>query len=246
MHVIEDARGGKTDSNPVGSPYLNDCLGNFDRETATVGHGAAIEVGAMVGSAAEELVEEITIRVMDFHAVEASLLSKFCSVDIFGNDSGNFGDFEGPRGDVIDHLFSSKDLSFGSDGRGGDRKNSMGLKAWMGDATDVPELEEDAASSRMNGLDNFFPSGDLFGGVDAGCVGVAVAERRDRSCFGNDQSGRGSLAIVLGIQFVRDIACRGSAPGEGSHQNPMGEVEGSELKRGKKWGHDGRAKSRRL
>jgi hypothetical protein len=57
VHVIEHARGGKTDSNPVGSPYLNDCLGNFDRKTASVRHGAAIEVGAMVGTAAEELVE---------------------------------------------------------------------------------------------------------------------------------------------------------------------------------------------
>jgi hypothetical protein len=116
----------------------------------------------------------------------------------------------------------------------------------MGDATDVPKLEEDAASSGMNGLDNFFPSRDLFGGMDAGGVGVAVAERRDRSCFGNDQSGRGSLAIVLGIQFVRDVARGGSAPSEGSHQNPMGEVKGPELKGSEKWGHDGRAKSRRL
>ena len=154
---------------------------------------------------------------MNFHAVEPSLLSKFCSVDVFGNDSGNFGDFEGPWGDVIDHLFSSKDLSFGSDGGWGDRKNSVGLKAGMGDATDVPELEKDATPCGMNGLDDFFPSGDLFRGVDAGCVGVAVAERRDRGCFGNDQSSRGSLVIVLGIQFIRDVTCRGSAPGEGSH-----------------------------
>jgi hypothetical protein len=221
-------------------------LGNFDRETATVGHGAAIRVGAMVGSAAEELVEEITIRVMDFHAVEASLLSKFCSVDIFGNDSGNFGDFEGPWGDVINHLFSSKELSFGPDGRGGDWKNSVGLKAGMGDATNMPELEKDVASRGMNGLDDFFPSGDLFRGVDAGSIGVPVAEWGDRGRFADDQSGRGSLAIVLGIQFVRDVACRGSAPSEGSHQDPMGKVKGPELKGSEKWGHDGRAKSRRL
>jgi hypothetical protein len=116
---------------------------------------------------------------MDFHAVEASLLRKFCSVDVFGNDSGNFGDFEGPRGDVIDHLFSIKDLSFGSDGGGGDRKNSVGLKAGMGDATDVPKLEKNTTPGGMNGLDNFIPSGDLFRGVDAGSIGVAVAEWGD-------------------------------------------------------------------
>ena len=179
VHVIEDSGGGKTNSHPVGSPNLDDSLGNFDRETASVGHGAAIRVGPMVGAAAEELVEEITIRVMDFHTVEPSFFGEFGSVDIFGNDSGNFGDFEGPWGDVIDHLFSIKDLSFGSDGGGGDRKNSFGLKAWMRDATDVPELKEDAASSGMNGLDDFFPSGDLFRGVDAGSIGVPVAEWGD-------------------------------------------------------------------
>ena len=224
VHVIEDARGGKTNSNPVSSPDLDDSLGNFDRETATIGHGAAIRVGAMVGAAAEELVEEVSVRVMNFYTVEASLLGKFCSVDVFSNDSGKFGSFEGTWGDVIDHLFSGKDLSFGSDGRRGNRKNSVRLKAGMGDATDVPELKKDAAPFGMNGLDNFFPSSDLFGGVDAGGVGVAVAERRDRGRFGNDQSGRSSLAIVLCIQFIRDIACRGSATSEGSHQDPMGKV----------------------
>ena len=133
----------------------------------------------MVGTAAEELVEEIPVRVMNFHSIEASFFGEFGSVDVFGNDSRKFGSFESPWGDIIDHLFTSKDLSFGSDGGGGDRKNSVGLKAWMGDATDVPELEEDAASSGMNGLDDFFPSGDLFRGVDAGSIGVAVAEWGD-------------------------------------------------------------------
>jgi hypothetical protein len=98
----------------------------------------------------------------------------------------------------------------------------------------------------MNGMDDFFPSGDLFGGMDSGRVGVTIAERRDGGCLADDQSGRGSLAIVIGIQFIGDVACRGSAPGEGSHQDPMGEVKGPELKGSEKWGHDERAKSRRL
>jgi hypothetical protein len=116
---------------------------------------------------------------MNFYAVEPSLLGKFCSVDVFGNDSRKFGSFESPWGDIIDHLFTSKELSFGPDGRGGDWKNSVGLKAGMGDATNMPELEKDVASRGMNGLDDFFPSGDLFRGVDAGSIGVPVAEWGD-------------------------------------------------------------------
>jgi len=82
---------------------------------------------------------------MNFHAVEPSLFGQFCSVDVFGNDSRKFGSFESPWDDVIDHLSPGKDLSFGSDGRGGDWKNSVGLKAWMGDATNMPELKKNVA-----------------------------------------------------------------------------------------------------
>ena len=92
----------------------------------------------MVCATAEELVEEVSVRVMNFHSIEPSLLGKFCSVYVFGNDSREFGSFESACGDVIDHLFAGKDLSFGSDGRGSDRENSVGLKAGMGDATNVP------------------------------------------------------------------------------------------------------------
>jgi len=107
----------------------------------------------------------------------------------------------------------------------------------MGDATDVPELKKDAAPSGMNGLDDFFPSGDLFGGVYTGGVGVTVAEGGDGSSFPNDQSGGSSLAIVLGIQFIWDVACRGSASGKGSHQDSVGELKRAKLKGGEKRGH---------
>jgi hypothetical protein len=75
---------------------------------------------------------------MNFYTVEPGLLGEFRSVDVLGNDSREFGDFEGTWGYVIDHLFSGKDLSFGSDGRGGNRKNAVRLKAGMGDTTNVP------------------------------------------------------------------------------------------------------------
>jgi hypothetical protein len=227
MHVVEDARGGETDAYAVGTPNLNYGLCNFDGETAAVDHGSPIRVGAMVRAAAEELVEEIAVRVMDFYAIEAGFLGEFGSVDIFGNDSREFGGFESARGDVVDHLFAGEDLAFGSDGGGSDRKNAVGLKAGMGDATDVPELEEDAATREMNGLDNFFPSGDLFGGVDAGGVRVAVAEGGDGRCFADDQSGRGTLAVILGVEIVGDVTSGSPAPGEGSHQNPVRKFEGA-------------------
>jgi len=191
----------------------------------------------MVGTGAEELVEEIPVRIMNFHSVEASLLGEFGSVDVFGNDSGEFGDFKGARGNIIDHLFTCEEQSFGSDGGGGNRQNSIGLKTGMGDTTNVPELEKDAAPCGMNGLDDFFPSGDLFEGMDSGGVGVTVAERRDGGRFANDQSSGSSLAIVLGIQFIWDVARGGPASGKGSHQDSVGELKRAKLKGGEKRRH---------
>ena len=101
----------------------------------------------------------------------------------------------------------------------------------------MPELEEDAAPCGMNSLDNFFPSGDLFWGVDAGGIGVTVAEWGDGSCFPNDQSGGSSLAIVLGIQFIWDVARGGPASGKGSHQDSVVELKRAKLKGCEKRGH---------
>jgi hypothetical protein len=76
----------------------------------------------------------------------------------------------------------------------------------MGDATDVPELKKDLASSGMNALDNFLPSCDLFGGVDPWSVGVAVAERGDGGSFANDQSSGSALAVIFCVEIIRNVA----------------------------------------
>jgi hypothetical protein len=50
------------------------------------------------------------------------------------------------------------------------------------------------------------------------------------------------LAIVLGIQFIRDVACRSSASGKGSHQDSVGELKRAKLKGGEKRGHSSESK----
>ena len=113
----------------------------------------------------------------------------------------------------------------------------------MGDSSDVPELKKDLASRGMNALDNFFPSCDLFGGVDPGSVGIAVAERGDGGSFANDQSSGRALAVIFGVEIIRDVAWGGSASGEWGHQDPMGKVQGSQLEWSEKAGHLGNSKS---
>ena len=113
----------------------------------------------------------------------------------------------------------------------------------MGDSSDVPELKKDLASRGMNALDNFFPSCDLFGGVDPGSVGIAVAERGDGGSFANDQSSGSALAVIFGVEIIGNVTWRGSASGEWGHQDPMGKAKGSQLEGSEKARHLGNSKS---
>ncbi len=74
----------------------------------------------MIGATTQKLVEKIPISVVNLDAIEASFLGEFGPVDVFGNNPGELGDCQSTRGDIIHHLFSGKDLSFGSDGGGCD------------------------------------------------------------------------------------------------------------------------------
>ena len=76
----------------------------------------------------------------------------------------------------------------------------------MRDASDVPELKKDLASSGVNGLNDFLPSCDLFWGVDSWSVGIAVAERGDGGSFANDQSSGSALAVIFGVEIIRNVA----------------------------------------
>ena len=76
----------------------------------------------------------------------------------------------------------------------------------MGNATDVPELKKNLASSGVNGLDDFLPSCDLFGGVDPWSVGITVAERGDGGSLANDQSSGSALAVIFGVEIIGNVA----------------------------------------
>ena len=64
--------------------------------------------------------------------------------------------------------------------------------------------------------------------MDSGGVGIAVAARRDRGRLGDDQSSRGALGIVLGIQPIGHMALRGPATGERGHEDPVRQSQRTE------------------
>jgi hypothetical protein len=54
-------------------------LDQFDGETRTVGQAAAVFVGALVAAFPEELVDQVTVGTVDFHAVHADALASLAA-----------------------------------------------------------------------------------------------------------------------------------------------------------------------
>lgn len=78
----------------------------------------------------------------------------------------------------------------------------------------MPELDEDMTALGVHGVGHLLPTGDLFFGVDAGRVLIALALLRDLAGFGDQQTGRSALAVIIDRQRVRHktvhraIACQ--------------------------------------
>ena len=73
----------------------------------------------------------------------------------------------------------------------------------MRDCAGVPELCNDAAAGRMDGIRDTSPSADLLLRPEAWCIGPAESFRANRGSFGDDQSSRSTLRVILRLQWCR-------------------------------------------
>ena len=139
--------------------------------------------------------------------------------------------------DVVDHLLAGEDLALGSDGRRGHGQFTVWLEAGMGDPAHMPKLQKNPAARLVHGRDNLFPAPHLGLGMDAGSIGVTVAAGGDGGGFRDDQTGGGALPVILRIHFGGDVAFGGPAPGEGRHEDAVGQLQRPDLDGIKEVGH---------
>ena len=236
-HVIEHATGRETDAHAIGAPDGDARISDLEGQAGAGGEGIAVAVGAGVGAAAQELVEEVTVGVMDLDAVEAGFLGEAGALDVFGDDAGDLFDVQGTGDDVVGHLLAGPDLALRLDGGRGDGEFAIRLVVRVRDAADVPELQEDAAALGVHGGGDLLPAGDLFVGVDTRGVRVAMAAGRDRGRLSDDQAGAGALGVIFGHQVRRDVGPFGTATRQRSHQDAVRQREGTDFERRKEGGH---------
>ena len=96
-------------------------------------------------------------------------------------------------------------------GCGGQHAPALRQVECMGDTPAVHELHEHLRTFLMHGLGDEFPALDLLGGEYSGDTRITQAIRRGRCAFGDDESERSALGVVLRHQFVRDVSNRAAA-----------------------------------
>ena len=236
-HVVEHAAGREADAYAVRTPDGDDRGGDFDRQAGAAGDRAAVAVFADIGAAAEELVEEVAVGIMDLDAVEPGLLGQAGAADVFGDDARDLFDAQGAGRDVIGHGLAGPDLALRLDGGRGDGQLAVRLVIRVRDAADVPELQEDPTALGVHGSRDLLPTCDLFVGVDARGVRIAMAAGRDRGGLSDDQARAGALGVIFRHQVRRDIRALGATTGQRRHQDTVRQRQGTDLEGSEKGGH---------
>ena len=70
------------------APYADDGIGDFQRQPRAILDGAAVLIRALVGGILQKLIEQVTVRAMDFDAIKARALRVLGSKPKRRHDSG--------------------------------------------------------------------------------------------------------------------------------------------------------------
>jgi len=224
-------------ADPARPPDGHHGVRHFEQEAGAILDRSAIAVVAPVAAVLQELVEQIAVRAMDLDAVEPGLFRVLGAMSIGFDDVRKLLGFEGAGRDIGPLRTQQAHMALGRDRARPNGKGAV-MIARIGDAPDVPELEEDAPAGAMHTLDDVAPALDLLSGPDAGRMRIADTCGRDRSRLGKDEAGGRALRIIVTHHRVRN------APGTGRpvarqrrHENAIGKFQIANLQRVEQRGH---------
>ena len=235
-HVMAVGTRCQMDTYAASAPDFNRCISDFQQQACAVFQAAAVAVGALVGAALQELVEQVTVRTVDFHAVKAGGLGVFRAQAIGLDDVGDFFSFQGARGDEVLHRAHQADVTRRLDGARRDRQLTVQVDR-VGNAPNVPQLQDDLAACSVHGLGHIAPAAYLIIRPDAGGIRVTDAHRGYGRGFTDDQPSAGALHVVLGHHRVGHAAFIGAAAGQRRHDDAVVELQIANLDRVEKRSH---------
>ena len=150
---------------------------------------------------------------MDFHAIEAGgFHSVECGGPVGVDDFGQLFGFErsglGSRHEGGDAVPDQHGFGFGGNGRRRHRLAPIRLQLVVRHPAHVPELHHDFAAFVMHRFGDVLPPVELLGAIQARHIGITLGLMADGRGFGDQQAGRGALAVVLSHQRGRNgVGC---------------------------------------
>jgi hypothetical protein len=185
----------------------------------------------MVASVAQELVDDVAIRAMDLHAVQAGLPGPRGGVLKLGDEPRDFTRLECPRGDEVLHAIIRHGLPCRPQGGRRDGQCVVWLQARVGNSSAMLELKEDASARRAHRIGHAQPTRHLRVREDSGGEGIADRLRRNWHRLRDDEARGGSLLVIGRHQRQRDAVSVGAISCQRCHHHAVGERQVTKLKR---------------
>ena len=216
------------------TPFARDRLHDLDQQARAVFGAAAVRVSALVGTVAQELVEQEAVGGVHLDAIEAGGSGVRGAFAVLRDDAGKLGGLERPRRDVGLHAVERPRLARRRDRRRRHWQGAIGLQRGMRNSPDMPKLQKNPPAGRMHCVSDELPAGDLRGAVDARRARIAEPLGRYLARLGDDQPGARALRIIGRVQRRRRIARAGPIARHRRHHQAVGEGEGAEVEGRKK------------
>ncbi len=208
-----------------GARDLGDRTGDRERKPQAVGDRAAIVIRAAVDAVAHELIQQVVVGGMDFHAVESGVLRVGRGTAVVLEDAGDFARVQRARRQVVLQALSGECLALRLDRGGRHRQHAARLKVGMRQPSGVPQLKHHDAAGLMHGPRNVPPGRDLRIRPDPRGIFVSARLRRDVCCLRNNQPGGRSLRIILRREIRRHAFHARSAARQGRHHDAVAKLK---------------------
>ena len=226
----------------VGAPDAGHRRHHLQREAGPVLDGAAVGIGAVVGAVAQELLQQVAVGGMHFHAVEAGRLGTQRGLAIVLDQPRDLVGAQGARHGRRLEAVLGEDAAAGLQGRRRDRRGAAFLQAGVRHAAHMPQLQHDLAAGGVHGVGHVAPRGHVVVGVDARREGVAAALAGDVGGLGDEQAGGGALGVVGGGQRCLHAVHARTGAGERGHDDAVLHIDGAQAgggEQGRGGGHGG-------
>ena len=228
-HVVGGGHGRDADASASAAHGVGHGTGHFQHQPGAVGDGAAVVVGALVAAALGELVEQVAVGAVDFHAVKAGGGDGVAGGGgVVVHDAGQLGHIQraGHRrfGEHGRAFVQQHGLGLGGDGRRTHWRQAPGLQRGVRHTAHMPELHHDLAAGLVHSMGHLLPAVELLGAVQARHVGITLGLVGDGRAFAHDQAGAGALGVVLHGEVVGDGVGRAVAR-ERRHDDAVGQLQ---------------------